>query len=156
MLFVIALLFLASVVYVDLRSRRGWGLALVSLALASYSVWLVYAVIEIFILSPSGADNLAAAYVIAVYFGIYLALTPVVWLVALVEAGISRQWRWFVGLIMAALIPGLLILAIVKLKFGVGIPGLNFFGFGLGLIPAFIILAYAIARIVRPVPLRAV
>ncbi len=153
MLAIILLLFLAGVAYVDLRSRRGWGLALVALALASYGIWLANFLLAVQ-QAPSTGDDLAGAIIFAIYLAIYLAFALVLWIVALVEAGASRQWRWFVGLLVAALVPGLLILAIVKLRFV--IPGLNVIGIGLGLIPVFIILAYGVVRSVRPVTLRAV
>lgn len=101
-----------------------------------------------------GTDDLAGALIFAVYFGIYLALTLSFWIGALVEAGVSRHWRWFIGLFAAALIPGLVILAQVTLR--LGLPGFNVIGLGLTFAPVLTMLAYGVARIVLLVPLRSV
>lgn len=151
MLFVILLLFIAGVVYMDLRSRRGWGLTLLALALSCYGVWLA----SIFTASqpsPSARDNLAAGLILVVYVAIYLTLATALWVGALVEAGAARHWRWFFGLIAATL----LTLATVTLGPRLGAPGFTLIGFAPFLVPAITMLAYGIARIVRPFPLPAV
>lgn len=155
-LLAILLFFVASVVYADLRSRRGWGLTLMALALFCYGVFMAY--LLAWLRQNPTAGDLAGAFVLAVYFGIYLALTLIVWIGALVEAGVARHWGWFVGLFAATLVPAMFVLALVTLKLGA--PVLSAIGstlyFGLILAPPLIMLAYGIARIARPVPLQMV
>lgn len=155
LLLVLLLLFVvAGVVYVDLRSRRGWGLALLALALCCYGVWLANVAINM--QGDPGTDDLAGAVIMAAYLAIYLAFTLIVWIGALVEAGVSRLWWWLGGLVAAAFVPALFILATVTLTLRLGEPGFNDVGMGLFLVPPVTMLAYGMARIVRPVPARAV
>lgn len=156
MLLVVTLLFLFGVIYMDISSRRGWGLALLALALAGFGGYMT----NFFVAmgrSPKGVD-LAGGLIFSIYAAIFLALALMLLLVALVEAGSARHWWWLVGLLASALIPALVVLATVGLRLGAYVRGdFAFMEFlSVAFVPALTMLAYGIARIVRPVPLRAV
>jgi hypothetical protein len=154
----IPLLLVGGAVSLDRRSRRGFGLALLALVLIGLTVWAGVAFEQALRRAPS-SESFGIAIVLVAYFliGGYLAL--LLWIGALVEAGSARQRWWLVGLVVAVLVPGLLVLADNLLDLGAR--GFGFIG-GITLVlvlvlPTMTVLAYGIARSIwlpRQAPLR--
>lgn len=146
----IPLLVVGVAVWVDLRSRRGYGLAILAAIVIGLSVWAAVA-IEQAASKAQSSESLGIGVVAAAYFliGCYLAL--LLWIGALIEAGAARQGWWLVGLVVAAVLPGLIILADNLLNLGA-----RGFGFGdieLALIvflPTVTVLAHGIRRVIWP------
>jgi hypothetical protein len=145
------LLLVGGAVGVDRRSRRGFGLALLALVLIGLAVWAAVAFEQALQRAPP-SESFGIGIVLVVYFliGGYFAL--VLWIGALVEAGSARHRGWFVALVVAVLVPGLLVVADNVLNLGArgfGIIG----GISMALVlflPTMTVLAYGIARSIWP------
>jgi len=148
-------MFVASAVVLDWRTRRGYGIALLAVVLLGLTIWLDVAFDQA--LDRATGDTFAYAVVMAIYLFIGYQCTLVLFVGALVEAGMARQWRWIVGLLVAGLAPGLntlenntLHLSEQKTPLSGGAELLS-----LMLLPAFAVLVYGLFRIVRPTKPRA-
>lgn len=145
------LLLVGGAVWLDLRTRRGYGLALLAVALLALGVWAAIAFERALQQAPS-SESFGVGIVLAVYLLIGLAFALLLWIGALVEASVARQGWWIVALVASAVLPGLLIVFDIALNLGAH--GYHYFG-GLTealllILPTATILAFSVRRIVRP------
>jgi hypothetical protein len=145
----IPLLLVGGAVRVDRRTRRGFGLALLALVLIGLAVWATVAFEQALQRAPSSEEfGIGIVLVVYVLIGGYFALLLCIG--ALVEAGSARQWWWLVGLVVAVLLSGLIVLGATPLL-NLRALGLGFIegdtGFALIiLVPTMTVLAHGIAR----------
>ncbi len=144
------LLLVAGAVVLDWRTRRGYGIALLAVVLLGLTIWLSVAFDQA--LDHATGDTLSYAVVMAIYLFIAYYCTLVLFVGALVEAGMARQWRWIVGLLVAGLAPGLNTLENNTLHLSAQKTPLSGAAEFLSLIllPSFAVLGYGLFRIVRP------
>lgn len=142
-------------VSLDWRTRRGYGIALLAAALLGLTIWLDVAFEQALERAGSEEMGVGIAMVIFIFIGYYCMLVLLVG--ALVEAGMAQQWGWVVGLLVAALVPGVnmlenntLHLSAQKTPISGSVELLS-----LILLPAFAVLAFGSFRIVRPAKPRA-
>jgi hypothetical protein len=107
----IPLLLIVGAVFVDIRTRRGYGLTLLALAMMGLAIWGEISLIQI----EQGLGNLASL----IWFGIITTagwgLSLILLIGALVEAGTARHGGWGMGLV------GTLVVAIVLTILGLGL-----------------------------------
>jgi hypothetical protein len=155
------LLFLAGVVvppllmvlavFVDLRSRRGFGLLSVVLAMMGICLWRIVPS-EQGLLHSSASEQ--ALFQIALFFDFLICgyLTLLVWIGTVVEASMARQMRWLVALVAEVVLAVLIVPTALLLHLGA--PLFTFLGGVeaslLLLVPMVTALAYGVVRSARP------
>ena len=151
------LLVVGFAVWTDLRTRRGYGLGLLALVLAGLIVWvIVTSVPTLDLLETNSAfssrEGFSAGFVFAIYFGIAGYLALILWIGALIEASVARQWWWLAGLVTAALLQVSMLLIDFLLFRATHLLGLiRGIRLALDLLPATVaVLTYSILRIMRP------
>lgn len=156
----IAIIALALVV--DARTGRGYALGILSFLLLAFT-FLVDVTVTLVALQPQAATMRGFGKSLLFVFNFYPTMYFVVAIVAgaAIVAGVAGQWRWLVGLVIAGLI--LALTAVLPLPIWdvgldvaiqpMGIAGIEFnpVGIALTFLPQATVLAFSIARIVRPV-----
>jgi hypothetical protein len=103
----IPLLLIVGAVVVDIRTRRGYGLTLLALAMIGLATWGASALLHL----EQGTGNLASLF----WFGLIATagwgLSLILVTCALVEAGTARHGRWGMGLVVTLV--GAIVLAIL-------------------------------------------
>lgn len=122
--YVYDLLFLAAIivppllvtlaVFVDLRSRRGFGLVLVALAMLGYCLWRIVPTEQALLQAPASKPTL---FQIALFFDFLICgyLTLLVWIGTVVEVSMARQMRWLAALIAEVVLAVLVVPAALLL-----------------------------------------
>lgn len=138
----------------DIKWRRGYGLALLALAVAVLDGWLLMSVWQAE-RTPTGKDDLAKGLAEALALFVALCLSFLVAVAGLVIAAISRQWGWFAGVAMS-LLPLLAVAIDGMLPTGAS-PGVrNSPEFRASILvlavfcPLVLCLIYGLSRIIRP------
>ncbi|HEU5343790.1 MAG TPA: hypothetical protein VFU60_05565 [Ktedonobacterales bacterium] len=148
---VLPLLLVVGAVWLDLRTRRGYGLALLVVALLAAGIWGAISFEQALRQAPS-SEEFGIGFVLAVYLLIGLAFALLLWIGALVEASAARQGWWIAGLVASAVLPGLLI--VLDIALNLGARGYGYFGGVtealLLFLPTVTVLAFSVRRIVRP------
>lgn len=156
---------IALAIVVDIRTRRGYGLGILSFLVLALTALVFVATITAMqqrdqlaqqqVMYKCGTCALSFLYFFPELFAI-LALV----IAAAIVASIDGQWRWLVGLVIAALLPALA--SMLPLSFwgmasepatqhlGIMDVFLGPVGTALLAIPQAAVLAYSIARIIRP------
>ena len=98
-------------VFVDLRSRRGFGLALLAPAMLGYCLWRIVPT-EQGLLKP--AESGRPLFQIGLFFDFLICgyLTLLVWIGAVVEVSMPRQMRWLAALVAEVVLVVLAVLAV--------------------------------------------
>ncbi|HLJ80737.1 MAG TPA: hypothetical protein VKT52_04555 [Ktedonobacterales bacterium] len=146
----------ALAVWLDKRSRRGYGLGLLAAVALVLDIWGIIAFSQASQqVSASHTDNLDFALVEAVYMLIGLYFTLALVLGGIAETLIARHWRWFATIVTVSLVLALIVLApgTALVPDVLGALGLSRGGEAvvLLLVPVLVIFAYALTRIFRPV-----
>ena len=139
----------ALAVWLDQRSGRGYGLALLAAVVLVLDMWGIIAVSQVeHQVSASHTDTLGLAYVEGVYLltGLYCALVLV--LGGIAEALFARQRRWLAIIAIGGIVPIAIIIApwTALVRYVRGSEALVFL-----LVPVLITFVYALVRIYRPV-----
>lgn len=135
-------------VFVDLRSRRGFGLALLALATVGYSLWHVAPAEQALLQAPASEHNLLA-------IGLFLDLlscgylTLLLWIGTVVEVSLDRQRKWLIALVVEAALAGVVVPAALLLNLGVAKAALVPLVL---LVPMVTALAYGVVRSAKPTP----
>ena len=161
--YVYNLLFLAGVVvpplltvlavFVDLRSRRGFGLVLVALAMLGYCLWRIVPTEQGLLQAPASGQSF---FQIALFFDFLICgyLTLLVWIGTVVEVSMARQMRWLAALIAEVVLAVLVVPAALLLHLGA--PLFTFLGGAEALLvlllPMVTALAYGVVRSATPMP----
>ena len=146
-------LLVALAVFVDLRSRRGFGLALLAPVMVGYCLWRIIP-IEQGLLKP--AESGRPLYLIGLLLNFLECgyLTLLLWIGAVVEVSMPRQTRWLVALVAEVVLVVLAVLAVALLQLET--PLFTFMGGAVAtlllLLPMVTALAYGVVRIARPTP----
>ncbi len=152
---IISLLVVSLGIWGDIRTGRGIGIAIMALVLMGIAAWFVQAWLDtqkVHETNPAGASWGAFGLSLLIVFSELLTLA--IWAVSLAEAGAARHWRWFIGLVVTALIAFGLASELGYYPEGADAYSLPLYGIveRLGSIwpPAVVILAYGISRTLRP------
>jgi hypothetical protein len=138
-------------VVVDLRSRRGFGLALLAPMMVGYCLWRIIP-IEQGLLQP--AESGRPLYLIGLLLSFLQCgyLTLLLWIGTVVEVSMPRQTRWLVVMVAEAVLVVLAVVAVALLQLET--PLFTFMGGAaatfLLLLPMVTALAYGVVRIARP------
>ncbi len=163
MSYVYNLLFLAAIivppllvtlaVVVDLRSRRGFGLALAALAMLGYCLWRIVPTEQALLQAPASKPTL---FQIALFFDFLICgyFTLLVWIGTVVEVSMARQMRWLAALIAEVVLAVLVVPAALLLHLEA--PLFTFLGGAEALLvlllPMVTALAYGVVRSATPTP----
>jgi hypothetical protein len=161
--YVNGLLFLAAIivppllvtlaVFVDLRSRRGFGLVLVALAMLGYCLWRIVPTEQALQQAPAGKPTL---FQIALFFDFLICgyLTLLVWIGTVVEVSMARQMRWLAALVAEVVLAVVVVPAALLLRLEA--PLFTFLGGAEALLvlfaPMVTAFAYGVVRSARPTP----
>lgn len=149
------LLFLAAIVvppllvvlavFVDLRSRRGFGLSLLALATVGYSLWRVVTAEQVLLQAAASEHTLLG---IGLFFDLLSCgyLTLLVWIGTAVEVSMARQMKWLIALVVEAVLAVVVVLAALLLNLGGAEAALVL------LVPMVTALAYGVVRSAKPTP----
>lgn len=145
----------ALAVWLDRRSRRGYGLGLLAALMLIFDIYVIIIDAQVTQqIRASHTDNLDIGLVVAVYslIGLYCAL--VLLLGGITETIIARQWRWLAIILLMSLVPAVIILvpAMALAPDVLGALGLSRdveFA-ALLVLPVLITLTYASTRIFQP------
>lgn len=147
---VLPLLLVLGGVWVDLRTRRGYGLTLLATALIALDLW-GFISFELAVRQAPDNESFGAGFVMVVFLLIGWDFELILWIGALVESSVARQGWWIAGLVGSAVLPGLLTLVDILLG---GVSGFGFRGVELALLfilPTAAVLTFSVWRIIRPV-----
>jgi hypothetical protein len=143
----------ALALWLDRRTRRGYGLGLLSVVLLTLDVWFAV-VLDRQRAYAADTEDFAIGIVVAVYLLIGLYLTLVLVLGGLAEAIIAQHWLWFALIVVVSVVAVVVILG----PSAALVPDvLDALGFSRGdkylvmlFLPVLATLAYAVTRILRP------
>jgi hypothetical protein len=152
---VLAFALVAVAVVVDVRTGRGYGLAVLSFLLLAATV-LVFTAGIIIAQTPSppppGIHDLGPGFVLLLYWVAAVYATLLILIGAVIVAGIAGQWRWIVGFFVAVLVPVVVAAAPHLFLDGNAETVVQNVGFiGVLVVPEATMLAFSIRRIVRPI-----
>ncbi len=89
---------------VDLRTKRGYGLAVLATLLLALFIWMsiVFYQADQHIqadqyIARKHIESLASGFVVAFYLFTFVYFALPLWLGGLIVAGVARQWRWVAG-----------------------------------------------------------
>jgi hypothetical protein len=155
------LLFLAAIVvppllvtlavFVDLRSRRGFGLVFLVLAMMGVCLWRIVPTELGFLQAPASKP---ALFQIALFFDFLICgyLTVLVWIGTVVEVSMARQMKWLAALVAEVVLAVLVVAAVLLLQLET--PLFTFLGGAevsfLFLLPMVTALTYGVVRSARP------
>lgn len=140
-------------VFVDLRSRRGFGLVLLVLAMMGVCLWRIVPTELGLLQAPASKPTL---FQIALFFDFLICgyLTILVWIGTVVEVSMARQMRWLAVLVAEVVLAVLIVVAVLLLQLET--PLFMFLGGAaasfLFLLPMVTALAYGIVRSAKPTP----
>ena len=140
-------------VFVDLRSRRGFGLVLVALAMLGYCLWRIVPTEQALQQAPAGKPTL---FQIALFFDFLICgyLTLLVWIGTVVEVSMARQMRWLAALVAEVVLAVVVVPAALLLRLEA--PLFTFLGGAEALLvlfaPMVTAFAYGVVRSARPTP----
>lgn len=146
--------FAALIAVVDVRTRRGYALTIVSSLLLASTIVVVGSVIIAAQTQPQPTNNHLGGpnSLLFFYYTAAIYASALVLFAAAIEAGIAHHWLWIVGVFISALVPVLLVVP--------PHPGLDMnteywvqqVGFlGVLVAPEATVLAYSIIRLVHPI-----
>ena len=146
----------ALAVWLDRRTRRGYGLGFLAVVLLALDIWGTIVIGQAIQQADSmQTDNFAEVLVLVVFALIGLYFTFVLVLGGLVEVVSARHWRWLALILALSIVPASIVLApgTALVPDVLGALGLSRDAEYLALlfVPTLVTLAYAISRVLRPV-----
>lgn len=146
--FVLSLAIVAGAAWLDIRTRRGFGLGILSLLLIALSAYLGWA-FTLTLQREAHTDDLATGFVLIAYWAIIALWGLMVLIGAVVAAVRARQWGWIVVFVGAVLVSvgGGLVKGASPVTVALGEARL----WGTVVVPLLAVLAYSLYRTVRPI-----